>query len=510
MSPRQDFLSFLAGVAAVAAVVLAYTRWLHVDNALIVGFTFLLVVLLVAAAASLWVAAAVSLLAMLVFNFFFLPPLGTFYLAEPQNWVALFVFLTVSLVAGHLSTAARTRAREAIGRQNELARLFDLSRDVLLTTDGAEAVTQLAQMIARRFALDFAAICLPRAGGWDVHPAGALSGGAVDASLAAALGGLDPAPTGGHRTAIIEGRLIRLAPLRLAARAVGVLAVAGRPIEPGTLDALAGVVAMAVERAQFLEARKAADLARQSEELKSALLASIAHNLRTPLTAIRVASGNLQASSIADADRREQTDLILAEVDRLQRLFQNILEMARIDAGAIAVDRRWVLPAQIVEAARDQVEWVLRGHPLRLDAGPDVLVQVDPRLTASALAHVLENAAQYSPRLSPIDVSFGVEDEGLAITVRDRGPGLAETDLPHLFERFYRGAESKRGIAGTGMGLSIARGLLAAEGGRISAANAPGGGALFTLLVPAAWKASGALEPSPGPLVPAGAPGEAP
>ncbi len=118
MSPRQDFLSFLAGVAAVAAVVLAYTRWLHVDNALIVGFTFLLVVLLVAAAASLWVAAAVSLLAMLVFNFFFLPPLGTFYLAEPQNWVALFVFLTVSLVAGHLSTAARTRAREAIGRQN--------------------------------------------------------------------------------------------------------------------------------------------------------------------------------------------------------------------------------------------------------------------------------------------------------------------------------------------------------------------------------------------------------
>src|SRR5438093_13740981 len=126
-----------------AVVVLTYAAWLHVSNPVIVALTFLLVILVVAATARFWVAAAASVLAMLAFNFFFLPPVGTFYLADPQNWVALFVFLAVSLVASNLSTAARARAREAVERQSELARLFDVSRDVLLPTDSREAITQL-------------------------------------------------------------------------------------------------------------------------------------------------------------------------------------------------------------------------------------------------------------------------------------------------------------------------------------------------------------------------------
>src|SRR5262249_52776973 len=224
-----------------------------------------------------------------------------------------------------------------------------------------------------------------------------------------------------------------------------------------------------------LEARKAADLARQSEELKSALLASMAHHLRTPLTAIRIAASNLQSSWLADSDRHEQGDLILAEVERLSRLFQNILEMARIDAGAIAPELRWVYPSEIVEAARDQVELALRRHDLHLHVGPDVLVHVDPRLTASALAHVLENAAQYSTPESSISIHVEMLRDALTISVRDRGRGIAAGDLPHLFERFYRGAESKRWVAGTGMGLAIAQGLLAAEHGRIWAENCPDG-----------------------------------
>ncbi|HMD34505.1 MAG TPA: ATP-binding protein, partial [Vicinamibacterales bacterium] len=192
-----------------------------------------------------------------------------------------------------------------------------------------------------------------------------------------------------------------------------------------------------------------------------------------------------QASWLGDADRREQSDLILAEVERLTRLFQNILEMARIDAGAIATDLRWVHPAEIFEAARDQVEHTVRQHEVRLETGSDHLVRLDPRLTASALAHLLENAAQYSDGASPIDVRMSVSSDGLSIAVRDHGPGIAPADLPHLFERFYRGTEARRRASGTGMGLSIVRGMLAAEQGRVWAENCPDGGARFTIVVPA-------------------------
>jgi two-component system sensor histidine kinase KdpD len=264
-------------------------------------------------------------------------------------------------------------------------------------------------------------------------------------------------------------------------------------MEAGVLDALAGVAAIAIERAQFLQDRESAELARRSEELKSALLASIGHDLRTPLTAIRVAASNLQASWLEEADRREQSDLILAEVERLQHLFQNILEMARIDTGAVSPDIRWVHASEIVEAACDQVQTILHGHRVNLQIEPDLVVHIDPRLTASALARVLENAAQYSPPESRIAVTAGVLDDALTIWVRDYGPGIARDELPHLFERFYRGSESKRRVNGTGMGLSIARGLLAAEEGRIEVENCPDGGAIFTLRIPAECRTAAPL-----------------
>ena len=160
--------------------------------------------------------------------------------------------------------------------------------------------------------------------------------------------------------------------------------------------------------------------------MKSALLASLGHDLRTPLTAIRVAASNLQASWLADHDRREQSDLILAEVARLNRLFQNILEMARIDAGAVSAEARWVHPSEIVEAAREQVDQVLRGHPFDVMVTSDALVNLDPRLTAVALAQVLQNAAQYSPGGSPIVVAASVSFDGLLVTVRDHGPGIPQ------------------------------------------------------------------------------------
>jgi two-component system sensor histidine kinase KdpD len=332
-----------AGLAlgAIAAATAIYVQVIHVTNATTVALTLLLVVLVVAATSRLWVAIVTSVAAMLSLNYFFMPPIGTWTIADPENWVALLTFLAVSLVASELSSVTRARA----------------------------------------------------------------------------------------------------------------------------------------------EAQKAAELARQRDQLKSALLASIGHDLRTPLAAIRVAASNLRASWLTDADRRDQSDLILAEVGRLTRLFQNILEMARIDAGALSSRPEWVDPSDLVQAARDQVVHQLDRHTLDVRAD-ERLVRVDPRLTAAALSHVLENAAEYSPENAPISVHARVGDGTLIIDVRDRGPGIAAGDLPHLFDRFFRGAGAASHASGTGMGLAIARGLLAAESGTIEAVNNEDGGATFTITLP--------------------------
>jgi two-component system sensor histidine kinase KdpD len=483
----------LLGAGAVLALTILYTRWLGVHNSTTAALTFLMVVLVVAATSHLWAAVATSVVAVLCFNFFFLPPVGTFTIVDPQNWIALFAFLAVSLVASNLSSVARARAEEATTRRDEVARLFDLSRDVLLITESREANAALAALIARRFELDYVAICLPRGGDWDIAEAGTEPLTLDNRDLSRAMVGVEAGlefdlatqTYAGNRTTEAGGRTVKLVPLRLGARAVGLLATTGRPLDPGTLDAVGGVAAIAIERALLLEEKKAAELARQSEQLKSALLASLGHDLRTPLTAIRVAAGNLQSSWLTEQDRREQAELVLSEVGRLTRLFQNILEMARIDSGTIGKDLRWVHPSEIVEAARDQVGHTLGQHRLVVDIATDQVVHVDPRLTAAALGHLLENAAQYAPGDTPISVRAETTPEGLLIAVRDSGPGIAPQDLPHLFERFYRGAAAKSRASGTGMGLSIARGLLAVERGRIWATNHPEGGAQFTIVVPA-------------------------
>jgi two-component system sensor histidine kinase KdpD len=277
---------------------------------------------------------------------------------------------------------------------------------------------------------------------------------------------------------------VSVVPLRHGTRAVGLLA-ASSTIDIGTLDAVAGVVAIAIERAQFLAERDAAELVRQKADLAATLLASLSHDLRTPLTAIRTAVENLRSDLPAD-ERREQARAALAELGRLTRLFQDILDMARIDAAAIRVDRDWVTAEDVVDAAVAHVRHVLEDRPLRVDAAGELEVQIDPRLASGALSHILENAAQYSPPDREIVVWARVERDGLHVSVTDQGPGLDPGELEHLFERFYRGQTVRRTTFGTGMGLSITRGLLAAAGGRVWAENVPGAGARFSLVIPGA------------------------
>jgi two-component system sensor histidine kinase KdpD len=492
----RNTLRLIAALGGIGLVTVAYTR-VGVTNATTVALTFLLIVLVTAATSRLWIAVSASLAAMLCFNFFFLPPVGTWSIEDPQNWGALFAFLAVSLVASNLSSAVQARAQEALQRRDEVTRLFDLSRDVLLMTGSGEAFAALASSVARRFDLDYAAVCLPRGQFWDVYEAGSAPPSFDRNQLSLVSVNTETVPNlaarqndGSRHCVIHDGQqTVHLIPLQVGARAIGVLTVSGRPVEAGTLDALAGLVAIAVERVQMLDERKAAELARQSEELKSALLASLGHDLRTPLTAIRIAASNLRSSWPSEEDRQVQSGLILTEVERLTRLFQNILDMAKLDAGAVAADRRWVDPCEVIEAARTQVEHTLYGRHINVTAEGERLVRLDPRLTAAALAHLLENAAQYSPPGTGLDVDARVSEEGLRLSVRDYGPGISPQDLPRLFERFYRGQAGAHRTSGSGMGLSIARGVLAVEQGRVWAENCEDGGAMFTMVVPAAVKA---------------------
>lgn len=491
---RRDWLHLAVGLLGVAAFVLVL-RGVQVANPTTVSLGLLVLVLIVASWSRLWVAVVTAVAAMLAFNFFFLPPVGTLTISDPHNWVALLAFLVAAVIASQLSSAAQARARDAVDRRNELARLFDLSRDVLLTSDGASTLDALARHIARRFDLERVALCLPASPGWQIHQGGERDDVVVDeeelgVALARAGATIEfdarQRTYGGHaRAQDTSGREVTLVPVRFGTRAIGLLAAPAGAFDPGALDAVAGFAAIAVERAQLLNERKEAELTRQRADLASTLLASLSHDLRTPLTAIKVAMSNLQDPALPPEQRHTQARLAQVELDRLTRLVQDILDMARIDAQAIELQHDWVSASDIIDAATANLRPALEGRDLQIDADATTVARVEPRLTSAALSHLIENALQYGPAESPVAVRGWADAEGLHLTVTDRGPGLDPRELDHLFERFYRGQQARARSFGTGMGLAITRGLLAAEGGRVWGENVDGG-ARFSIVVPSA------------------------
>jgi two-component system sensor histidine kinase KdpD len=480
-------------LASLIAIVIATTllRRLPDVSPTTVALALLLIVLGAATLARLAIAIVASVVAMLAVNFFFLPPVGTLTIADPQNWIALLAFLIVAIIASNLSAAARAREREAIDRGNEVTRLFDLTRDVLLTTETGRAMDVLARHVARRFDLAKVAICLPADDGWRIYQGGSrdvmIDADTLNTALAKARGTLEfDAHTrayGGHVRTGDDADGVTIVPLRHGVKAVGLLATVAPALDPGTLDALGGVVAIAIERAEFLVERDTAELVRQKADLAATLLASLSHDLKTPLTAVRVAVENLRGDLAAD-DRKVQADLAATELERLSRLFQDILDMARVDAAAILVERRWVSAAEVIDAAMAHVRHALDGRDVQVHADSDMSIEIDPRLASGALSHLLENAAQYSAAGTEILVEGHAHADGLHLSVVDRGPGLDPGELDHLFERFYRGRVARQTAPGTGMGLAITRGLLAAAGGRVWAENVPGAGARFSMVMP--------------------------
>ena len=253
----------------------------------------------------------------------------------------------------------------------------------------------------------------------------------------------------------------------------------------------------ATEGLTLARERDAADAARRSAETRSALIASLSHDLKTPLTALTIATENLGSAGLSDADRAEQLDIVQTELRRLRRLFDQVVDLASVEAQALTPEPEWVQPIEIVDAARHQAQSVISGH--QMSVGGDLeqtLVLIDPRLTSAALAHVLENAANYGSRSLPIEVTVTAENGRLAIAVRDHGRGLAPAEESRVFDRFYRGTAAGTSRFGTGMGLAITRGLLTLQGGTVKAQNHPEGGAIFTIELPVSTRPAAGEAPA--------------
>ena len=442
----------VAVVATIAAITLFCTRLVPV-NAPTGGFAYLLAILVIATRWGFLEATVASFVAVLCFNFFFFPPVGTFNVADPENWVALFAFLAMSVIASQLSARAKQRTQEALDRQKEMERLYALSRAILLTDTSQAPAKQITLRIQEIF--EFPALALYDGSTGEVHRAGPedLPGHDDMLKQAASRGTL----------LTNEANRITVIPVRLGGHVIGSLAVRGGASSPTALQALSNLVAIALEKVRGQEAANRAEAARQSEELKSTLLDSIAHEFKTPLTSIRAAAtALLYTPTPSREEQRELLTVVDEEADRLGRLVTEAIQMARLEAGKIKLNTAGDLP-QII---------------------------ADQELMGLAIRQLLDNAVKYSPPGSPIAVRAEKGDGCVIVSVGDQGPGIPEREQLRIFQKFYRSSDTHQHVTGSGMGLTIAREIVRAHGGDIWVRSRAGQGSEFCISVPAAGEES--------------------
>ena len=461
--------------AVVTAVAGLYTRFLHV-NPTTVALTFLLVVLVVAAAWGLRYSVFTSLIATACFNFFFLPPVRTWTIADPENWVALAVFLITAMIASQLSEKARRQAESAESRRQEIERLYAFSQQLLIKENVLELLNELPMKIVDEFSVASAAIFL--ASGQKVYYSDANARNQFSAEE------LNAVSARGEFSARPEQN-VTFIPLRIGVRSVGSFAVIGN-LSRQTLEAIGSLVAIATERARAVEKLSHAEAARESEHLRSALLDAVTHEFRTPLTSIKAAASTLSSSvHLDDAARRDLVAVVEEEADRLNRLVGEAAEMAQLDAHQVHLEFDVVDIRGAIDAALQESAPLMREREVALVVAPDLpRVRIDKQRIAEAIRHLLENAGKYSPAGTSIRVTAERTGEGIRVSIADQGPGIDDFEQSLIFDKFYRG-RGQRGLQGTGMGLPIAKAIIEAHGGTIGVTSQLARGSVFHFSLPA-------------------------
>ncbi len=457
-------------------MVTAYRLWLPA-NPTTVALTLLLLILLVAANWGLRYAVALSLAATACYNFYFLPPIGTFTIADPQDWVALLAFLATAVIASRLSVRIREETLDARTRQGETAMLLELSRELLQT----DKVTELVEAIPASVALVLHA---PTVVLYLTHTA--EEGGRVYQTVESEetpedLRSFAMLPTATR----LEGERVAV-PLRVGVKPRGVLLLEGAVLSTETFEAMGGLVSIAIDRAQALEEVTRSEAAKESERLRSFMLDSITHELRTPLTSIKAAvTMLLSAGEISPPDRHELLTVVDEESDRLNQLVAQAVEMARLETHEVHMHFEPLSVRTLLREALAACGGAMVGRDCSLDV-PEALppVVADREWARKVLCNLLENAAKYSPAGTPVELSARRHGDAVSISVRDWGVGIAASEQALIFDKFYRVPSQVERVPGTGMGLASCRAILEAHGSTLTVASELGRGSTFTFALP--------------------------
>ncbi len=480
-----------AFVAAALGVALLISQYVDLDN---ISLVFLAAVLASAVRYGAGPSVFAALLSVLAYNFFFLPPLYTFTIADPANVVALFFFMIVALLTSSLTARTRTQAVIAQKEAKTTGELYAFSKklagiakldDLLWATAHQIALMLKVEVVILTAAGDSIAV---RAG---FPPEDELD----DADLAAARWCWDHNQPAGRGSDTLPGGKRLFLPLRTGRGVVGVLGINRKapgplftPAERRLLDALADQAAVAIERTQLAEDIDEARVLAETERLRSALLTSISHDLRTPLASIIGTITSLRSfGKLYDENTRdEMLATAQEEGERLNRFVANLLDMTRIDSGAIELRREMIDLSDVVGSSLQRCGKVLADHRVAVTLAPDLpMFPLDFVLMEQVLVNLLDNAAKYAPGGTTIEIDGRRENGNVVMEVRDEGPGIPHDDLERIFDKFYRVRSGDRQRAGTGLGLAICRGFIEAQGGTIAAANrVDRSGAVFTIRLP--------------------------
>jgi two-component system sensor histidine kinase KdpD len=463
----------------------AATTWFAFEkvhaNALTVGFAYVLIVLIVAASWGLIESLVTSVAAMLCLNFFFLPPVGFLTIADPQNWVALFAFMVTAVTASQLSASARSRAAEAQARRAEVEQLYQVSLSLLRMDTTGSPGFEIAAKLKEQLSLRSVMICDSLSG--EVFTAGDERTVVRHDALRAVANGEAAWRT--IRSVATDSAELVIFPVAFGTALLGSICVVGAALSDTALQALANLAASALERNRQQIALGRLEVARENEKLRGVLLDALAHEFLTPLTSIKSAISTVRTEYSHDEEENEFLTVIEEESDKLGEMINETTDMARIEPGNPRIRRRRTHVAGLIRSATEHLKNLLDGRPLLIEIPPGIPeVEADPEMVELAIRQLIGNAIKYSPQETGIEVRATCKEGFIEVQVRDHGAGVRDDEIEAIFERFYRGKSVKEAIAGTGMGLSIARDIVKAHGGRMWAANGEDGGGCFFFTLP--------------------------
>ena len=512
--PRAGVLATFAGTAGLVSAMAPFQDEIGLLNE---GLALLVLTLAVSATWGLRVGLFAALLTNLALNFFFIPPLHQLTVQDPHNVFGLLAFLTVSILGGSLLSRARAAAELAQRRQAETEIVLQLSRDLIGRTDPTDALTALCDNAVRAMGAAGAAVLSKLGYQWTVLASTGSAGAgrlvdtnerviaerAVESGRVASRGhtGIGSSrtrrivvPSGGARGRVAEmTEGTAFAPLNVGERQLGVLRLDGPIQNPvfrdhpeDLLEAFAREAALGVQRVELARAASHAEALREADEMKTALMTSISHDLKTPLAGITASVSSLLDNTVewTDEDRESFLQTIASQASRLNRVISDILDLNRIEAGVVKPALSDAGVRDLLNEAAERTRVATAGRAVGVITTDDLRVRADRSLILQALVNLIENAAKYSTARGAIRLSAVRTGAGVDLLVEDEGPGIAAADLPHVFERFYRAEEQSRRVKGSGLGLAIVKGFVTLSGGAVRVESSADG-TRFTITLPA-------------------------